>query len=171
MQQPLIKANVGPNMDNHVGLLQTVLQRYWKVQGPVYTILQNIFQQILRQHNKLYKSTDKIHRPSGRFVLSSHRTLHHSFWCFGVGEKQKTHQMVRFLTGSLCRNAKASPKSQISNGFRQSIYQPASPTFFISMQRYNCISRALIIRCLLDVRIDNKWICVILHAIWLIKTK
>ena len=74
-QQRLIKVNVGLNMDNHVGLLLAVLQRYWKVQEPVYMILQNIFRQILRPHNKLYKSTDKIkkRRPSGRFfIVASH---------------------------------------------------------------------------------------------------
>ena len=34
--------------------------------------------------------------------------------------------MVRFKTGAGCRDAKSSKKSQISNSFRQSIYQPAS---------------------------------------------
>ena len=84
-QQRLIKVNVGLNMGNHVGLLLAVLQRYWKVQEPVYMILQNIFRQILRPHNKLYKSTDKINltaRLGGLLLL--HHTLHHSFWCFGV---------------------------------------------------------------------------------------
>ena len=47
-------------MDNHAGLLQTVLQRYWKVQVPVYMTLQNIFRQILHRHNKRYKITDTI---------------------------------------------------------------------------------------------------------------
>ena len=32
--------------------------------------------------------------------------------------KQKTHRLVRFETGSPCRDAKASPKAQISNGGR-----------------------------------------------------
>ena len=40
--------------------------------------------------------------------------------------KQKTHRLVRFNSGAGCRDAKASPKSQISNGFRQSIAQHAS---------------------------------------------
>ena len=39
---------------------------------------------------------------------------------------EKTHRLVRFKTGAGCRDAKSSKKSQISNGFRQSIYQPAS---------------------------------------------
>jgi hypothetical protein len=75
-QQRLIKVNVGLNMDNHVGLLLAVLQRYWKVQEPVYMILQNIFRQILRPHNKLYKSTDKIKKtpPVWAVFLSLHHT-------------------------------------------------------------------------------------------------
>ena len=39
---------------------------------------------------------------------------------------KKTHRLVRFNSGAGCRDAKSSKKSQISNSFRQSIYQPAS---------------------------------------------
>ena len=37
------------------------------------------------------------------------------------GAKQKTHRLVRFNSGAGCRDAKASPKSKISNSFRQLI--------------------------------------------------
>ena len=50
-------------------------------------ILQNIFRQILRPHNKLYKSTDKIKNTArlGGF-LSLRHGLHYSFCGFsGVG--------------------------------------------------------------------------------------
>jgi hypothetical protein len=80
MRQPLIKVNVGQSMGNHGGHLRTVLQRYWKVQGPVYMTLQNIFLQILLRHNKLYESSDKITpaaQSGGFFILKS-------FFAFGI---------------------------------------------------------------------------------------
>ena len=56
-------------MDSHVGHQLTVLQRYWKALAPVYMISQNIFRQILRQHNKQYKYTDKISKTAHRAVF------------------------------------------------------------------------------------------------------
>ena len=78
-------------MGNHVGLLQTVLQRYWKVQGPVYTILQNIFQQILHRHNKLYKNTDKIY-------ISENFTYKNEI--FEENEKNDTYYLPIYYSGS-----------------------------------------------------------------------
>ena len=54
---------------------------------------------------------------------------------------KKTHRLVRFETGAGCRDAKSSKKSQISNSFRQLIYQPASHVASHSILTiYSCVS-------------------------------
>ena len=71
-QQRLTKANVTRNMDNHAGLQQAVLPKYWKVQAPVYTILQNIFLRRRPPRNRRYKCVNKTPPNRADFLLAHH---------------------------------------------------------------------------------------------------
>ena len=60
-----------------------------------------------------------LHAPNEIKTVRPTRLRHPKQKSTGQGTpNKKTHQMVRFNSGAGCRDAKASPKAQISNGVR-----------------------------------------------------